>query len=509
LLLVEKMKLFIGLFIVVLLVKCVYSQCREFSCEIFNQIPCNTTFFACLNNTLIAEGTGELPLKFNGLVSQFSAAMGVPLKYAFIGEGITGISDSAFFRASELEEVSISSSVKFIADKAFSFTKLSNFVVPNGVEFIGSEAFKNCSVLQSVSIPESVTEIGHSAFASCPQLQTITIDPANQKFKYEDNALFSKDGTMLYEFRGSGSVYTAPDSVTGFGMYAFADNLDLVTVNAKSIEVIEDFAFKGCENLKNFNVDEGVSDRIGSFAFQGCLSLESAPLGDGLKSIGPSAFQACEKLNTVTMPNSVKIVGANSFMSCTSLKSLTLSKKLESIGPNAFFGCLNIEELKVPDALEEIGDWAFAMCTGLKSVSLSSDGLTDIGRSAFAGCNASESLTLSTPLKKIGAWAFSGWDSLKKVTIPKSVTKIDKQAFAGCSKLSTVVYAGKKDPSSSTDVFDSCPELKCVNISDSKYSSKKVCGMELCNPPEYDSETGSTIIPVLSFISLLCALIIF
>ena len=43
-------------------------------------------------------------------------------------------------------------------------------VIPEGVTSIGSEAFRGCSGLTSVTIPKSVTSIGKRAFYSCPKL---------------------------------------------------------------------------------------------------------------------------------------------------------------------------------------------------------------------------------------------------------------------------------------------------------------------------------------------------
>ena len=49
----------------------------------------------------------------------------------------------------------------------------------NGVTYsvtrIGSEAFRGCFGLTSVTIPNSVTSIGYSAFSGCSKLTSITI----------------------------------------------------------------------------------------------------------------------------------------------------------------------------------------------------------------------------------------------------------------------------------------------------------------------------------------------
>ena len=52
---------------------------------------------------------------------------------------------------------------------------LTDIVIPDSVEGIGNNAFKDCSNLKSVVIPDSVTEIGESAFENCSNLESIVI----------------------------------------------------------------------------------------------------------------------------------------------------------------------------------------------------------------------------------------------------------------------------------------------------------------------------------------------
>ena len=68
-----------------------------------------------------------------------------------IEEGITSISNYAFYECSSLESVTL----------------------PASVATIGNYAFSKCSNLESVTIPASVTNIRNSAFYGCSSSQTL------------------------------------------------------------------------------------------------------------------------------------------------------------------------------------------------------------------------------------------------------------------------------------------------------------------------------------------------
>ncbi len=79
-----------------------------------------------------------------------------------------------------------------IAERAFlGNTEITSVVIPEGIEFIGHEAFQNCSSLNEVTLPYSLQETGISCFRRAP-LHNLTV-PGNLTVINHDFAWVSFD----------------------------------------------------------------------------------------------------------------------------------------------------------------------------------------------------------------------------------------------------------------------------------------------------------------------------
>ena len=102
-----------------------------------------------------------------------------------------------------------------------------------------------------------------------------------------------------------------------------------------------------------------------------------------------------------------------------------------SISDKAFFGLTSISAVFLPSSVSNIGSMAFAACYSLAYFSVDASNLA-YRDTAGVLYSADGSALISYPAAK----------SSSSVTIPASVKSIADMAFYGCTKLSTVSYAG-------------------------------------------------------------------
>jgi len=116
-----------------------------------------------------------------------------------------------------------------------------------------------------------------------------------------------------------------------------------------------------------------------------------------------------------------------------------------------------------------VKDGAFAYHKNLKKVVLGKN-VIEIRPDAFAGCSRLTSVNMKGVLN-IYFSAFKGCTSLKKITVPKTVSEIGNEAFEGCSSLKTILIQSET-PTNLEFVGADAFENICVDAT-FKISAKK------------------------------------
>ena len=256
-----------------------------------------------------------------------------------------------------------------------------NYTYP--VTTIGTEAFKNCSNLQSVTLPNSITSISTDAFYYCAKLGSINL-PEGLQTIYTD----------AFRYCNLTSV-TIPSTVTSISNNAFQGNpLTSVVWKPKTCSI-------GSDGNAPFY---STSSQITKFTF-----------GDEVETIPAYLCKNMSLLDTIVLPPSVKSLGNYAFMGCTSLKSINLPVTQKTLPEGFLRGCSSLERIELPSTLTTIKTDVFYNCTSLKEINLP-EGLTEIYTDAFRYCK------------------------LDSITIPSTVTSISNNAFQN-NPLTSVVSA--------------------------------------------------------------------
>jgi len=284
------------------------------------------------------------------------------------GKPVTRIGRWAFFGCSQLTNVTIPESVKWIESYAFGdCSGLKSVTIPDGVVFIWDYTFSGCSGLMSVTIPNSVWNIGNDAFSCCSSLRSVTIP----------NSVTSIGDSAFGGCYGLTSV-TIPDSVTSIGKWAFSD----------------------CRGLKSVTIPNSVTS-IGDSAFGDCISLTSMTISNCVTFVDNKAFGGCNNLADVMIPQCICATNlAAYFPSWQSITNVVVAGGVGYIADSAFAYCMGLKSVTIPESVTRIGDRAFGDCSNLMEVNFLGDAPDVVGEDIFQATR--RSLVINVPQDSIG-----------------------------------------------------------------------------------------------------------
>lgn len=299
------------------------------------------------------------------------------------------------------------------------------------------------------------------------------------------------------------------DGITDIGNHSFENFTALEEIQFGGVEVIGDFAFRGCTSLKNLTLAEKL-EVVGGKAFSNCKNLTTVTVGPKLKTAYWDIFEGCENLtsieidknNTHLYTDGKELLNAKISGTCGENVKYTYNQNTKTLtlsGSGAMFDAdidycygdgeelycnfltnspykkvikQQMENLVVGDKVTSIGWYAFADCKGLKSVKLGKKVRT-IGLDAFSNCTALQNVKLGRSTKVIGYAAFLGCSKLKKVSSLTGLTKVGGSAFCSCKNLKSFAI-GKSLRSIGDEAFFDCASLTQISVDKkNKYFSKR------------------------------------
>lgn len=389
-------------------------------------------------------------------------------RVVIIPEGIKYIGVDAFRNNRDVREVVLPDSCTFIANNAFYYCGLTKIEIPDSVTKISERAFMN-SNLASIRLPDRLESIGYQAFAGT---DVTKLRIPGTMGVVENNFL----PPHLRELEYGEGITEVRYSIGGY------TDLRSVTLPA-SLTVIPDDFLKGLEKEPTFAVygpagsvaeaycaEKGIrfvpKDSIfedDSFLIENGLltkykgSDSHVVIPENATGIGPYVFRDMDFLRSVELHDGVRSIHEGAFMGCTGLGGIELPDGISLISEDAFAGCTGLTSVRLPAGLKKIDARAFMGCSALTGVDLP-EGLETIESRAFEGCSAITSLTLPASLRSIFD-SFTDCTSLTSLHINDGIERIF--GFEGCTSLTNVTI-----PDSVTMVggFGGCTSLEDVRL---------------------------------------------
>jgi uncharacterized repeat protein (TIGR02543 family) len=249
---------------------------------------------------------------------------------------VVGVGKDAFSRKWEIENISFSSSIKFIGSSAFANIGLTSITLPNSVILIGDNAFRN-NQLNTVIIPNSVIRIGDGAFLQNQLISLIISDKVTHI------------GSMAF-YNNQLNTVIIPNSVTYIGNEAFAANQLTSLIIGDNVTHIADSAFAR-NRLSSVNIPYGLTHLDG---FNDNL-ITSISIPNTVIYLGAYAF-ARNQLTSVVIPNSVIHLGG---FASNQLTSVVIPNSVTYIDEEAFT-YNQINSIIFPGSVTHIGAYSFS-----------------------------------------------------------------------------------------------------------------------------------------------------
>lgn len=408
--------------------------------------------------------------KYQGLVEEgtkfrYKKKFNLPMKFKYDKWVV-------FVKLSFLTKLQIPISVQRIPEKAFIDLKRIKIIDcdPKWIKL-----FPNPLNIENVIVPQGVEVIEDDSFKDLQNLKVLSL-PASLKIEYFDPSVFK----VFYDLRRF-------EGNPIFLKYIHKSSLELVFIPSW-VEEIPEEAFIGCKYLAEIKMeDNSKMKKIKARAFANCHSLQSLKVPESVINIAPSAFNGCNDLfkpeltneqqrfslveSLVIEPELIKITENYkkfcniqsleipltteecdpnvlnsfkhlSFVKCNpkwfnsfiteNIQAVFIPEGISQIDKNDFANLIHLKYLEIPTSVELIEENTFSTCNELTSVKCR------IKHLQFLNQKQIKELILNDVVTKIYRNNFERFINLESIELPDSIEYIGPNAFIHCKKLVNV-----------------------------------------------------------------------
>lgn len=299
------------------------------------------------------------------------------LGYVTLPEGLEYVGEDAFSITDTLKYVEFPSTLKTIDKKGFSSYRGFRLDLPDSLEYIGEEAFSYFSVETDLIIPEGVKELGPGAFSAASRLQRVFLPSSLEKIG--DNCFGRSPITYVY----MEGLELPEISDTAFDKCEYLRDIDLNEKCTKQqmldVQALVDAQGLECRVWRNQNTEveyarfsvEELPDDPSKLYLTGyekeaakVRSYDTYTIGEedkGVVGIADGALKGDQTITYFAVPHNDEFVyvGKEAFADSI-VEHVDLFDSVTSIGAEAFRNCAQLKEITIPASVTEIGSRAFA-----------------------------------------------------------------------------------------------------------------------------------------------------
>ena len=307
-----------------------------------------------------------------------------------------------------------------ILDEAFRESTITSVVIPNTVTAIGNRAFYLCTSLSgTVTIPNSVNSVGYTAFCRCDRMTEVVLPAKDVTYGDACFQTTGLTGTLtlpeglvtisksMFQNNDKLTNIVIPNTVTTISQDAFAycGKLEAVQI-PNSVTTIQRNPFYSSEKIDSVMVDEGnpvyysenncVINQLTNTVVIGC---KNSVIPEGVVAIGSFAFGQCGLTRMPDIPSSVTTIGDHAFLSCNDPGSLVIPETVTDIAPEAFiYG--RFSTVTLPQSMDTIPYRLLGMCQWMGEVTIP-ESVSYIDRLAFSWCTKLKKIYVYNPIPPV------------------------------------------------------------------------------------------------------------
>ena len=348
---------------------------------------------------------------------------------------ITNLYSRTFAKNSKLKSVKFEGPTE-LGGNAYAFMQCSALesVDLGNVPYIGKGTFKECKALTSIVIPSSVTAIKSEAFQNCTALNSVTYEGTPQVTEIGGGAFQNVPASNL----------TVPSSlITISGQKAFAGSGIQTVVIPAGCTDLSTYTFNGSK-VTSVSFADGFTGpfTFNTGVFQGCSSLTNVELPEGVTVIGKDCFNGAS-IVTFVLPDSVTEIKSGAFANCKKLTTFTINptSNLTTLGSQVFKDGISLTSFYFPNSLTSIGSGLFVYNNGsLKElINFENCGVTSIPEGVFSQCSGLKEIKFPYGVTEINGKDLLKWANLDSITLPQTLTTITNSIT--CNSIGKIIFA--------------------------------------------------------------------